>query len=69
MNIREVKVNAAGEVTDVMINGNTYSMEKAVQMAKSGMIKGVKICKRENGEQYISAFETGLELNELPKFQ
>ncbi|GAB6182041.1 hypothetical protein JCM14036_33600 [Desulfotomaculum defluvii] len=67
MDIREVKVNAAGEVTDVMINGNTYSMEKAVEFAKSGKIKGAKIEARHNGEQYISHLGD-MELTQLPRF-
>ena len=68
MDIREVKVNAAGEVTDVMINGNTYSMEQAVKMAKAGKIEGVSFSIDDNGEQYISHFANGMPLNELPKF-
>lgn len=67
MDIREVKVNAAGEVTDVMINGNTYRMEKAVEFAKSGKIKGAQIEARHNGEQYISHLGD-MELTQLPKF-
>ncbi len=64
----EVKENAAGEITDVMINGNTYSMEQAVKLAKSGELEGVKLSTRENGEQYISHFANGMELSQLPRF-
>lgn len=68
MDIREVKLNAAGEVTDVMIDGNTYSMEQAVKLAKAGKIEGVSFSTGEHGELYISHFANGMPLNELPKF-
>lgn len=68
MHIMEVKENAAGEITDVMINGNTYSMEQAVKLAKSGELKDVTMSTRENGEQYISHTANGMDLSELPRF-
>lgn len=69
MHIREVKVNAAGDVTDVMINGNTYGMKEAVKMAKAGELEGVTISQKDNGEAYISSFSNGMLLQDLPKFQ
>ncbi|WP_003541965.1 DUF3892 domain-containing protein [Desulfotomaculum nigrificans] len=69
MDIQGVKVNAGGEVTDIMIDGNTYGMDKAVKLAKSGLIQGVKIDRRENGEEYISSFDNGMKLADLPGFE
>ncbi|WP_081460822.1 DUF3892 domain-containing protein [Desulfotomaculum nigrificans] len=52
-----------------MIDGNTYGMDKAVKLAKSGLIQGVKIDRRENGEEYISSFDNGMKLEDLPGFE
>lgn len=68
MDITEVKISPSGEITDVMINGNTYGMEKAVKMVKDGRIEGVVLSQRENGEEYISHFTNGMELTDLPRF-
>jgi len=67
--IRSVKVNAGGEVTDVMIDGNTYSMEQAVKLAKEGKIQGVNISRRENGKEYIESLGDDMKLTALPRFR
>lgn len=69
MHIDSVKLNAAGEVTDIMLNGNTYGMKEAVKMAKAGKITGVKIIKNEHNEQVLELDSGNQQLKDMPQFE
>jgi hypothetical protein len=70
--ITKVKKNNNGVITDVMMdNGNVYTMDEAVNMAKHHVIEGVKITQARNGNDYLISSPNGDEdykLDKLPKF-
>lgn len=52
--IIKVKKNPEGDITDVMLeNGNVYSINEAIMMAKDGHIEGVNVGKAKNGREYL----------------
>lgn len=52
--IVKVKKNPDGDITDVMLeNGNVYSINEAIMMAKDGLIEGVNASKAKNGREYL----------------
>ncbi|OAT85206.1 DUF3892 domain-containing protein [Desulfotomaculum copahuensis] len=51
--IERVKKNSAGDITDVMINGNVYNIGEAIMMAKDGRIAGVNVARARNGREYL----------------
>lgn len=52
--IIKVKKNPEGDITDVMLqNGNVYSIDEAVLMAKDGLIAGVSVGRAKNGREYL----------------
>lgn len=53
MEIEKIRKNAAGDITDVMINGNIYSINQAIMLAQDGMIKGVNVARARNGREYL----------------
>ncbi|NLW38615.1 MAG: DUF3892 domain-containing protein [Peptococcaceae bacterium] len=48
-----------------MINGNIYSIDDAVRMAKEGMLEGVNVGRARNGREYLRANPDGNEANNL----
>lgn len=52
--IIKVKKNPDGDITDVMLqNGNVYSINEAVTMARDGLISGVSVGRAKNGREYL----------------
>lgn len=52
--VMKVKKNKDGDITDVMLeNGNIYSINEAIMMAKDGAIAGVNIGRAKNGREYL----------------
>ncbi|MBD7912867.1 MULTISPECIES: DUF3892 domain-containing protein [Clostridium] len=50
----KVKKNPDGDITDVMLeNGNVYSIDEAIMMAKDHLIEGVNVGKSRNGREYL----------------
>ena len=65
MKIEKVKKNTAGDITDVMINGNVYNIDEAVMLAKDGKIEGVNVAKARSGREYLRSNPDGSEANNL----
>lgn len=68
--ITKIKKNNIGDITDVMMeDGNIYTMDEAVSMAKHNIIEGVKITQPDFGHDYLKSDSSGdYDLNKLPKF-
>jgi hypothetical protein len=70
--ITKVKKNSAGDITDVMTdNGNVYSIDEAIFMAKDHVIRGVNVGKAKNGREYLRSNPNDDEndnLDKLPTF-
>ncbi len=50
----KVRKNNDGDITDVMLeNGNVYSIDEAVMMAKDNLIQGVNVGTARNGRHYL----------------
>lgn len=50
----KIKKNPQGDITDVMLdNGNVYSINEAIMMAKGHLIEGVNVGKAKNGREYL----------------
>lgn len=68
----KVKKNPDGDITDVMLeNGNVYSINEAIMMAKDGAIDGVNVGKAKNGREFLRTDPNGIEsdnLDSLPTF-
>ena len=46
--------NGDGDIIDVMLNnGNVYSIDEAIMMAKVGLIRGVNVSRAKNGREYL----------------
>ena len=65
MKINRIKKNAEGDITDVMINGNVYSIDEAIMMARDGKIEGVNVAKARSGREYLRSNPDGSEVNNL----
>jgi tRNA-dihydrouridine synthase len=63
--IEKVKRNADGDITDVMINGNIYSIDEAIIMAKDGVIAGVNVARAKGGREYLRSDPDGTVENNL----
>nr|WP_206154907.1 DUF3892 domain-containing protein [Clostridium muellerianum] len=62
----KVKKNSQGDITDVMLeNGNVYSIDEAVMMAKDDLIEGVNVGKAKNGREYLRSNPNGSEGDNL----
>lgn len=62
----KVKKNPEGDITDVMLeNGNVYSIDEAVMMAKDDLIEGVNVGKAKNGREYLRSNPNGAENDNL----
>lgn len=50
----KVRKNNDGDITDVMLeNGNVYSIDEAIMMAKDDLIQGVNVGTARNGRHYL----------------
>lgn len=64
--ITKVKKNPDGDITDVMLeNGNVYSINEAIMMAKDNLIEGVNVGTARNGRQYLRSNPNGEESDNL----
>jgi hypothetical protein len=62
----KVKKNPDGDITDVMLeNGNVYSIDEAIMMAKDDLIEGVNVGKARNGREYLRSNPNGEESDNL----
>ncbi len=70
--IIKVKKNPEGDITDVMLqNGNVYSINEAITMAKDGLIAGVNAVHAKNGREYLRSNPNdtqGDNLDSMPTF-
>ena len=70
--IIKVKKDPHGKITDVMFeNGNVFSTDDAINMAKHGIIEGVNVGRAKNGREYLRSNPNDLEndnLDNLPTF-
>ncbi len=58
--IIKVRKNNEGDITDVMLeNGNVYSINEAITMAKDGLIEGVNVSRAKNGREYLRSDPNG----------
>ncbi|MFX4261021.1 DUF3892 domain-containing protein [Pelotomaculum propionicicum] len=71
MKIEAIKKNSEGDITDVMISGNVYSINDAIMLARDGKIEGVNVAKARSGREYLRSNPDGSEdnnLDNLPAF-
>lgn len=71
MKIEKVKKNTEGDITDVMMNDNIYSIREAILLAKDGKIEGVNVAKARSGREYLRSNPDGSpdnNLDNLPSF-
>jgi len=70
--IVKVRKNKDGDITDVMLNnGNIYSINEAIMMARDGLIEGVNLGRAKNGREFLRSDPNGTEkdnLDNLPTF-
>ncbi|MBC2582889.1 DUF3892 domain-containing protein [Clostridium sp. DJ247] len=70
--IIKVKKNNHGDITDIMLeNGNVYSIDEAIMMAKDHLIEGVNVGTARNGRQYLRSNPNDVEsdnLDDIPTF-
>jgi hypothetical protein len=70
--IVKVRKNNDGNITDVMLqNGNIFSMNEAIMMARDNKIEGVNIGKAKNGREFLRSDPNNNEddnLDNLPTF-
>ncbi|PAB61282.1 DUF3892 domain-containing protein [Anaeromicrobium sediminis] len=58
--IVKVKKNPHGEITDVMMeDGNVYSINDAIMMAKDNSIENVNVGRSKNGKEYLRSNPNG----------
>lgn len=71
--IAKVRKNFDGDITDIMLdNGNVYSINEAIMMARDGLIEGVNVGRAKNGREYLRSDPNGTEkdnLDNLPAFE
>lgn len=64
--IIKVRKNNNGDITDIMLdNGNIYSINEAIIMAKDGLIKGVNVGRAKNGRETLRSDPNGTEQDNL----
>ena len=70
--ITKVKKNNEGDITDIMLeNGNVYSINEAITMAKDHLIQGVNVGKAKSGREYLRSNPNDTEednLDNMPTF-
>ncbi|MDP4143785.1 MAG: DUF3892 domain-containing protein [Bacillota bacterium] len=64
--VAKVKKNKDGDITDVMLdNGNVYSIDEAIMLAKDDKLEGVNVGKARNGREYLRSNPNGEEGDNL----
>lgn len=64
--ITKVKKTPDGDITDVMLdNGNVYSVNEAISMARNGQIQGVNVGRAKNGREFLRGDPNGVESDNL----
>ncbi|WP_053957486.1 DUF3892 domain-containing protein [Inediibacterium massiliense] len=70
--IIKVKKNSRGEITHVMMeDGNVYSINDAIMMAKDNVIENVNVGRSKKGREYLRSNPNGItndNLDNLPMF-
>jgi len=70
--IVKVRKNNDGDITDVMLqNGNVFSINEAIIMARDNKIEGVNVGKAKNGREFLRSDPNDNEndnLDNLPTF-
>jgi len=70
--IVKVRKNKDGDITDVMLkNGNIFSTNEAIMMARDNKIEGVNVDKAKNGREFLRSDPNDNEddnLDNLPTF-
>ncbi len=70
--ITKVRKNPDGDITDVMLtDGNIYSVDQAIILARDGVIEGVNVGRAKNGREYLRSNpngDTGDNLDNLQQF-
>lgn len=70
--ITKVRKNPDGDITDVMLtDGNIYSVDQAIILARDGVIEGINVGRAKNGREYLRSNpngDTGDNLDNLPQF-
>lgn len=70
--IVKVRKNNDGDIIDVMLqNGNIFSMNEAIMMARDNKIEGVNVGKAKNGREFLRSDPNSIEddnLDNLPTF-
>ena len=70
--ILKVRKNNDGDITDVMLqNGNIFSINEAIMMARDNKIEGVNVGKAKNGREFLRSDPNDNEddnLDNLPTF-
>jgi hypothetical protein len=58
--IVKVRKNNEGDITDVMLdNGNIFSIDEAITMARDGLLSGVNVSRSKNGREYLRSDPNG----------
>lgn len=58
--ITKVRKNKDGDITDVMLqDGNVYSINDAIVMAKDNKIEGVNVGRSKNGSEFLRSNANG----------
>ena len=70
--IVKIRKNNDGDITDVMLkNGNIFSTNEAIMMARDNKIEGVNVDKAKNGREFLRSDPNDNEddnLDNLPTF-
>lgn len=68
--ISKVRKNKDGDITDVMLqDGNVYSINDAITMAKDNKIEGVNIGKAKNGREFLRSNPNNQENDNLDNLE
>jgi len=70
--ICKVRKNEQGVITEVMLkDGQVYSVDEAIQLAKDNLIEGVNVGRSKDGTEFLRSYPDGEEdnnLDNLPTF-
>ncbi|MCT4544367.1 MAG: DUF3892 domain-containing protein [Vallitalea sp.] len=67
--ITKVRKDSYGKITDIMLDdGNSYSIQDAIQMTRDDKIEGVNVGKAKNGVEFLRADPDGKEDNNLDNY-
>ncbi len=68
--ITKVRKNKDGDITDVMLqDGNVYSINDAIMMAKDNKIKDVNVGRAKNGREFLRSNPNSQENDNLDNLQ